>query len=109
MATNTAGPEAEEAHAMPNHQFNNVLLSALARNDPTLLAKNVQHHAKQVAHLPAGKSILLPRGKSQEGRSPVSPHVTGLFGLVTWSRKLNTLRVPSAQMTENHPARLRRG
>lgn len=39
-------------------------LSALARNDPTLLAKNVQHHAKLVPHLPVGKSILLPRGKS---------------------------------------------
>ena len=41
-----------------------VSLSALARNDPTLLAKNVQHHAKLVPHLPVGKSILLPRGKS---------------------------------------------
>ena len=44
--------------------------SALARNDPTLLAKNDQHHAKLVAFLPVGKGVFLPHCKSSAGQGP---------------------------------------
>ena len=41
------------------------LASVLARNNPTLLAKNYQHHTELVTRLPVGKSASLPRGKSR--------------------------------------------
>jgi hypothetical protein len=44
--------------------------SALARNDPTLLAKNDQHHTKLVAFLPVGKGVFLPHCKPSASQGP---------------------------------------
>ena len=47
--------------------------SALARNGPTLLAKNCQHHTEVVTLLPMGKSAFLPRAKSSACQGPGTP------------------------------------
>jgi hypothetical protein len=44
--------------------------SALARNDPTLLAKNDQHHTELVTFLPAGKTAFSPHGESPASQGP---------------------------------------
>src|SRR6516165_12434596 len=74
--------------------------SALARNDPTLLAKNYQHHTGLVTLLPAGKSAFLPRGNYARAKAPMvrnggCPGRPGPF-----FPKTNTLDTPSARMTE---------
>ena len=83
--------------------------SALARNDPTLLAKNDQHHTKLVAFLPVGKSVFLPHCKSSSSQGCCASARAPLAWPGRMVVELNALRAPSARMMENHPARLRRG
>ena len=83
--------------------------SALARNDPTLLAKNYQHHTKLVTLLPVGNSAFLPRAKSRANQGPSASARECLGRPGRFFSEMNALDAPSARMTENQPARLRRG
>ena len=70
--------------------------SALARNHPTLLAKNDQHHTELVTLLPVGKRHSCRAPNSARADAPVLPHGSDVAGLAACCRNERFRRASGA-------------